>query len=188
MTYCTVDEIKEELDIQDEDKDNLIASYIEQVKEYIDIQCNRKFDTVSETRYFDGSSSPFFIDDLSNLDGGSDGIFLDEDGDGVWEETMATTDYILYPLNTTPKTKIEISNDSDYSSFALGVKKGVKITAAWGPIPKPIKMASIIMVSELFEQRKARGFKSERLGDYSYQIMEESAANKMIAPFRKKVL
>ena len=156
MGYCTLDEVKSELNISDESNDDMLQGMIEQAKEFIDDFCERQFDTTAETRYFDGAGSLLWIDDLTSISGGSDGIFLDEDGDATYEETMASTDYILYPLNTTPKTHAKISPDSDYGGFASGVKKGVKIIATWGygsTVAKPIRRASIIQVCRWWKRK-----------------------------------
>ncbi len=154
MNYATLDEIKAELDITSEDKDDLLQANIAQASRFIDLECEREFSPTVETRYFDGGASFLFIDDvvsISNLE-------LDEDADGVVDATMSTTDYILYPLNKTPKTRLEISNNSDYGGFASGVKQGVKITATWGygaTIPEVIKRATIIQVCRWFKRRES---------------------------------
>jgi len=153
--YCTVEEIKGELDITTDEYDALISGWVGTAKELIDKYCKRAFDTVTATaRYFDGGAI-LFIDDLVSID--ASGFKLDQDGDGVYESTLATTDYELYPLNTTPKTLIKISSNSNYGGFATGIKKGVQITGTWGyssSIPEPIKGAAIIQVVCWFQRRK----------------------------------
>ena len=157
MDYATLDEVKSKLEITSEDYDDMLQGMIGQAKEFIDKLHNREFDTTAETRYFDGAGTILFIDDLASINGGSDGIFLDEDGDGTHLTTaMASTDYILYPLNKTPKTLIKISPNSNYSGFASGIKRGVKIVATWGygsTIPKPIRRASIIQTCRWFKRK-----------------------------------
>jgi hypothetical protein len=95
----------------------------------IDRYTGRSFGVKSETRYFDGALH-LWIDDLLSIN--ASGLKTDEDGDATYENTLATTDYILYPLNKYPKYKIELSNDSNYGSFASGVKQGVQIAGVWG--------------------------------------------------------
>jgi len=156
--YCSLDEIKDELDIEGDEKDNILVRLLVGVKEFIDDLCKRKFDTVNETRYFDGANSLLFIDDLVSIAGTSDGIFLDGDGDGTFDTTAMTVneDYILYPLNKTPKTMALLSSNSDYGGFAGGVKRGVKIVAMWGyssAVPEPIKRASIIQVCRWYKRK-----------------------------------
>lgn len=153
--YCTLDEVKSELNITSEDYDDMLQGMIEQAKEFIDGFCNREFDTVTATaRCFDGAGTILFIDDLISID--ASGFKLDLDGDGNYESILATTDYELYPLNTTPKTHIKISSNSNYGGFASGIKKGVEITGTWGyasTIPKPIRRASIIQVCRWFKRK-----------------------------------
>jgi len=156
--YCSLDEIKDELDIEGDEKDNILVRLLVGVKEFIDDLCKRKFDTVNETRYFDGASSLLFIDDLVSIAGTSDGIFLDGDGDGTFDTTAMTVneDYILYPLNKTPKTLAKLAPNSDYGGFAGGVKRGVKIVAMWGyssAVPEPIKRASVIQVCRWYKRK-----------------------------------
>ncbi|MBA7602022.1 hypothetical protein ES703_09107 [subsurface metagenome] len=155
--YCTLDEVKSELDITSEENDDMLQGMIGQAKEFIDNFCDRQFDTIAATRYFDGAGPLLFIDDLTSISGGSDGIFLDEDGDGTFATTaMTATDYILYPLNDTPKTIARISPNSNYSGFASGIKKGVKIVATWGygsTVPELIRRASIIQVCRWFKRK-----------------------------------
>ncbi len=141
--YCTVDEIKTELSIDNNDRDDVITTIIASVKTMIDNYCDRAFDTTSATRYYDGSESPLYIDDLVTLTT----IKLDRDGDGTYETTLATTDYILYPLNSTPKTRIAVSNNGDYGDFASGILKGVEIAGTWGyaaSVPDDVKRAAVI--------------------------------------------
>lgn len=152
--YCTLDEIKAELDITSEDKDDVIQTDIEAASEFIDKEVpDREFTATTGIRYFDGGATVLFIDDAVSISK----LELDENADGVVDATMATTDYILYPLNKTPKTRIEISNNSDYSGFASGVKQGAKVTGSWGyaaSVPKIVKRATIIQVCRWFKRRE----------------------------------
>ncbi|MDY6957623.1 MAG: hypothetical protein SVK08_00565 [Halobacteriota archaeon] len=90
--------------------------------------CDRYFYARTQTRYFDGAGSTLYIDDLLSVTT----LKTDEDGDGTYENTFAATDYLLYPLNGFPYTRIKLSHDSDYGSFAAGIKKGVEIAGLWG--------------------------------------------------------
>lgn len=160
--YCTLEEIKSTLDIQLDKNNSLIMSMIESASDLIDHWCDRHFDSRSETRYFDGASTILFIDDLISITT----LKIDEDGDSTYESTLAATDYVLYPLNTTPKTWIEISSNSDYGSFASGIKKGVEIAGSWGygsTVPGRVNMATVIQVCRWFK-RKDSGFATGVIG------------------------
>lgn len=74
----------------------------------------------------------------------------DEDGDGVFEVTWtALTDYILYPLNNTPKLEIRVNASAGRYTFPLGQRR-VEIVGSWGEattVPEPIAEAVDLQVS-----------------------------------------
>lgn len=152
--YCTLAEVKAQLDIEDDKSDAMLQSNISQVKVFIDKLAMRQFDAVAETRYFDGADKVLFLDDLSKS---PTSIKLDLDGDGVYEVTLAATDYMLYPLNTWPKSMAKIGTLGSYSNFALGVNKGVEIAGTFGypSVPEPIREAAIIQVCRWFKRRES---------------------------------
>ena len=100
---------------------------LEAASRYLDKRCERQFFAWNGAKYYDGASV-LFTDDLLSVTT----FKLDEDGDGTFEETLLPADYLLYPLNSYPKSWAEISSNSNYSSFASGTKKGVEITGLWG--------------------------------------------------------
>jgi len=132
-TYTTISDIKGILGITATTDDTVIRKIAEAASRSIDRYTNRFFHTLTETKYFDGANILWLPDLLSITT-----LKTDEDGDATFENTFATTDYIKYgvgledSLNTFPYIKLEISEDSDYSSFASGVKKGVEIAGIWG--------------------------------------------------------
>uniref|UniRef100_A0A6H1ZQK8 Putative head tail connector protein n=1 Tax=viral metagenome TaxID=1070528 RepID=A0A6H1ZQK8_9ZZZZ len=101
---------------------------LEAASRYLDKRCERFFYCWEGIRYYDGATRLMDIDDILGITT----LKLDEDGDGIYESTMAITDYVLYPLNRYPKSWIEIGNNGDYGSFASGTKKGVEITGVFG--------------------------------------------------------
>jgi hypothetical protein len=56
----------------------------------------------------------------------------DDNADGTFENTWATTDYALWPFQGPPHEAIEISGFGDYGSFAGGVRRGVEIAGTFG--------------------------------------------------------
>ena len=118
--------VKDSLGITATTNDNRLLALLEAASRIIDNYCDRHFYIESATRYFDGIT-PLQIDDLLSITT----LTTDEDGDATFENTFATTDYILYPLNEYPKTKIELSIDSDYGGFGSS-KKGCSIAGLWG--------------------------------------------------------
>ena len=133
--YASIADLKGILGITSTTDDTVMRKILEASSRSIDSYCNRTFVTQTATKYFDGAVK-LWLPDLLSIN--ASGLKTDEDGDGTFENTFATTDYILYgagledSLNTYPKTRLEISYDSDYGSFASGVKKGVEIAGIWG--------------------------------------------------------
>ena len=131
--YASIADVKGVLGITATTDDTVIRKIVEAASRSIDQHFNRTFVTQSATKYFDGAVKLWLPDLLSITT-----LKTDEDGDATFENTLATTDYIKYgvglenSLNTFPYTRLEISENSNYSSFASGVKKGVEIAGIWG--------------------------------------------------------
>lgn len=130
--YATLTQIKSRLGIPTATTtyDSDLLMLLNAASRALDLWCNREFYTMAETRYFNGSSSPLFVDDLLSITASS--FKLDEDGDGTFESTLATTDYILYPLSRHPKTYVKVTTGGNYGGFASGIPKGVEIVGSWG--------------------------------------------------------
>ena len=130
--YATLGMIKSDLSIASATTtyDTRLFDVLEVASRTVDTWCHRKFFGELATRYFPGSGSPLFLDDLLSITASS--FKLDEDGNGTFEVTLATTDYILCPLNGFPKTYVKVAPDGDYGGFAAGQPKGVEIAGLWG--------------------------------------------------------
>jgi hypothetical protein len=129
-TYATIGDIKGVLGITSTTDDTVIRKIAEAASRAIDQYCNRYFYTETATKYFQGSNSPLRLaPDLLSVTT----LKTDEDGDATFENTLTvTTDYLLKPFNTFPKTQIILSDDSNYGSFGSGSKRGVEIAGIWG--------------------------------------------------------
>lgn len=116
--------------------DAALLTAIEGASDTIDSECSRTFQPYTATKYFSptGSSS-------LTLPIGTDLIAIttlktDDDGDGVFETTWATTDYVLLPRNAlvgpapSPYWQIRVAADGDYS-FPVGDDL-VEIVGTWG--------------------------------------------------------
>lgn len=128
--YVSLDRVKEGLGITDTDKDESLLSVIEGISRMIDKYCDRFFYVWEGAKYFDGSADPLYVDDLLSID--TSGLVTDEDGDLDYDNTFEATDFHLLPYNLFPKSRIYLADNSNYSGFGFGVRKGVKITGKWG--------------------------------------------------------
>lgn len=127
--YATLTTLKTRLGISGTGDDTTLRLLLEATSRMIDKWCRRHFYALSATKYEDGIDGRLFLsDDLLSVTT----LKTDEDGNAVYENTFTTADYLLYPLNGSPKTAVALSHDSGYSHFASGVRKGVEIAGLWG--------------------------------------------------------
>jgi len=130
--YASIADLKTALSVTSTTDDVVMRKTIDAASRMIDRYCGRRFYVTSETKYFDGHT-PLWIPDLLAVTT----LKTDDDGDATFENTFATTDYLLYgpgeedALNKYPRIRIELSTDSDYGSFGAG-KKSVEIVGTWG--------------------------------------------------------
>lgn len=190
--YCSLAEIHSELFTETtdvNDYDDLIESLCDEVEHWIDDTCGRTFKSSLATKYFDGAGGVLFIDDLISV---STSLKLDEDADGTYESTMAASDYILYPLNETPKTYIRVNPSGDYGGFASGVRKGVEIIGTWGygsTVPAPIRRVAKIKVVRLFrghESAYATRIAIPGEGDTSGYTASDKDLLAWLQPYKKR--
>lgn len=72
-------------------------------------------------------------------------------------------------------------------TFDIGVNKvSIQYTAGHDPIPSDITYASNLIAVSLFNQQSHAGFKSERAGDYSYQM--EGGSGSYIPAMASRIL
>ena len=132
-TYATIGDLKGVLGITSTTDDTVMRKMLESASRSIDQYCNRRFYVTSETKTFDGKTA-LWVPDLLSITT----LKTDLGNDGTFENTYATTDYILYgggledSLNVFPRTRIEINPSGNYSGFASGYKVGVQIVGTWG--------------------------------------------------------
>ncbi len=147
-SYITVPDIKDSLGITASTDDKLLLKMAESAAKMVDNYTGRHFNVETATKYYQGANR-VWTDDLLTVST----IKLDEDANASFEATLTSSDYVLYPLNTYPKTYMEVADTSDYGSFAYGVKKGVEIVGTWGyaesssPVLAYAKTASAVGVS-----------------------------------------
>ena len=134
-SYCNIADLKGVLGITATTDDVTIRKIVEASSRSIDQYTNRTFIAYSGTKYFNGARE-LWIPDLLSIN--ASGLKTDDNDDGTYENTWATTDYIEYgigiedTLNTYPRIRLETNPNGDYNSFASGVKKGVQIIGLWG--------------------------------------------------------
>lgn len=181
--YFGLEAFKTELGIDDTADDERFMRHLDAASRIVDRLCRRApgdFSPQTATRTFDvsgewsgrsmttdgmvGYESQFLS---SNL-GPSARLFIppllevttlktDEDADGTFEVTWtATTDYILYPLNTLPKREIQANLFTGSYRFPVG-QQTVQIVGSWGEysaVPYDIAEATLLLANRLRNRSK----------------------------------
>jgi hypothetical protein len=126
--YATLNDLKQLLQVDAGNDEQLLRS-LEAASRQIEKPklTGRYFYCYEGVKYFDGGVKWLPEDVLSITT-----LKLDQDGDAVYESSLLPSDYVLYPLNTYPKTRLETSYQGDYAGFATGIRKGIQITGVFG--------------------------------------------------------
>ena len=158
--YVTLVNVKTALGIplDERDDDFYLEATIESVSRMIDNHTGRRFYAETDTRYYAPISiDEIYTDDILTVTT----LKTDDDDDGTFETTWATTDYHLMPFNAgengRPYTWIETSGHGDYN-FPMGVKKAVQIVGSFGfsaTTPKPIAEACKVQSIRLYKRKDA---------------------------------
>lgn len=159
--YATVEELQAHIDASGDagfdgaDTANMELA-IEAASRWVDDYCGTRFHASTETRYFTADwHDLLYVDDLISVTT----LQTDDDYDGVYETTWATTDYILEPRNAAlrsrPYRQIRVNVNGDYS-FPRNVVDGVKIAGSFGyatAAPAPVKQACILIAHRLWRRK-----------------------------------
>lgn len=158
--YTTLATLKVRLGIADTSDDSVLEAIVESVSRAIDDYCQRQFYAVSQTRYFTARRHDrLLVDDMLSVTT----LKTDEDGDGTYETTWASSDYQLAPYNAQlesvpqPYTVIETSENGDYC-FPVGIRKGVQVAGSWGfssTTPDVVEQACLFQVAHEFRAQPA---------------------------------
>jgi hypothetical protein len=132
-TYASLAQAKAQYSITASTDDAVLLQLLEAVSRGIDKHCGRKFYPNTETRYYNDGALDFadtqrlWVDDLLSVIS----VKFDNDRDGVYENTLAATDYLLWPYNAYPKRAVELDENGTYSLWPDG-RKAIEIAGVWG--------------------------------------------------------
>ena len=185
MEYTTEAKIEQYLQISIDDSISAsVTDWIKWVSAYIDLFTGTTFESAVATKYYDvkESTSQLFIDNCTAI---TSIQLLDVDGD-VEDTLTENSDFWMYPLNDATKNEVRLDPYGLYASFPYIGSKKVKVTGTFGTgatTPPEIEMVATQMVGDIINQStsKARGKKSETLGEYSVTFED---VGKFSVPYR----
>lgn len=159
MSYTTVAEVKAYLGVTGTTDDALIASLIDAACKSIDSYTGRTFESLADaTHKFtigeDTDDDLLFLDaDLCQITS----IITDADADSP--STLATTEYVTQPRNTTPYYALKLLSSSDDSwTYSDDPETGITVTGRWAfslVAPDDIKQAAQRLVGYFYRQKDA---------------------------------
>jgi len=128
-TYAVLQAFKSWLGETGTSEDARLLTALEDASRRIDDHCQRHFYTRTASRYYTAARHPGCLlldDDLLSVAT----LKTDSDGDRVYDETWAVTDYDLEPDNKYPKWRVVVAPHGDYSFPSY--RRGVEIAGLWG--------------------------------------------------------
>jgi hypothetical protein len=154
--YCTTAQVKALLGATETTDDELIGTLITRASALIDSYCRRAFVEASATRYYTPG-----VDNVGLT------LFLDDDllsvttltnGDGT---VITAAQYKLFPLNRSPKNRIQLLESSNYSwTYTTDAEGAISVAGSWGYCtaaarPADVTQAAARLALWLYRQREA---------------------------------
>jgi hypothetical protein len=158
FNYIGLGEVKKALGIAltDTDDDELLSLAIGAACEVVNNYCGRRFNLESATRYYAAEyEDVLYIPDLVSVTT----LKTDEGGDGTFERTWQTTDFLLYPYGSLevdrPYGKITRAPDGDYL-FPTGARL-VQIVGTFGfsEVPEAVRWATLQQAIRFYKRKDA---------------------------------
>lgn len=190
-SYATLDDLKDQFKIGDQEDDAALADALATASREIDRHCERQFNLTTDATarlYRPKWGHLATVDDFHTTAGLV--IETDAGGTGTFSTTWTAVDYELNPLNGIvgseagwPFSRIRAMGGH---RFPVGGRAGLRVTAQWGwaEIPTPVKRACLIIASETFKVKDAP-FGALGMGDYGMvRVKNSPIAMRMLAPYR----
>ena len=159
MSYATLAQFKEALQITDASQDTALQAVLDATDDLIDNFCDQAVGfgrTSSQTRYYTADNLYYCITDpIYSVSS----IATDDDANDTYETTWSATDYILAPknasLDSAPYTEINTSL-AGQRSFPLSLN-GVRVTGifGWPSVPSAVVQAALIQAGAVWSSRSA---------------------------------
>ncbi len=169
-SYVALSELKSALGITSSTDDAFLTLAIGAAETAINDLCGRKFtaDGSASARTYRAQPYLCVTDDVSTLTGLV--VKTDTNGDGTFDQTWASSDYQVEPLNNLVKGRsvnnLRAVGDYLFPVYGDGLAS-VEVTANWGwpAVPDPIEQATLMMASRLYG-RKASPMGVIGVGDF----------------------
>ena len=193
--YSSLVLLKARLRLNDGDDDTGLGNALNAASRGIDGFCRRQFnkaDSPTARRFHPTNRALTIVDDFLTKVGLV--VKLDTDDDGIYETTLAATDYEVEPFNGIvdgesgwPFWKVRLVTGT---FFPKQIRPAVEVTAQWGwnAVPAPVDEAALIVAEEIFKLKDApfgvAGF--SQWGPM--RVRNNPMAKSMLTKYRRKVV
>ena len=153
-----------------------VEAWIDIVESYIDKYTSRNFkaDAVATTKKYEVEGLAENFGTVVKRD-----LFIDDCVEiaelKIDNEVVAVSDYLIYPANELPKTRIVLDDDSGLS-FKVG-QQNIEVKAKWGysvSPPNDIVFVATVLVAGIINYGKGlSSVRSEAIGNYSVTYGDE---------------
>lgn len=162
--YCTIEETRDWIGVDDAALDSLIDSAISAAQSWVDGRVNRRgatrgvflLEPTATARYFDTAfDGSVWVDDIGDLEDFA--VDTDTANNGTWSTSWLTTDYQLLPVNTADPYW-QIVGVGTQTFPRISTRRGlVKVTARWGwpAVPAAVKQACIQKTAQIVSRRNS---------------------------------
>jgi len=153
--------------------DTQLNIWIAAAERFIDQKTGRSFVAETATKKFDGNDkNTLFVPDLLSVTSLT-----------ISDTALTSSEYHLYPANTTPKNWIKLDWGRTASSFEYD-QQNVVIVGSWGyseTAPADIVLAATMLVAATIEISREGGIAiSQSLGSYSVSFEEIVSRNRFL--------
>ena len=177
-------------------EDATMEAAIESASRIIDAHTNRRFysdTTVSARVYYADTPIRCTVDDFSTTSGLI--IKTDTGDNGTYDQTWASTEYILEPINS----EIGGVSGQPYNTIVATIPKlfpvtgrrpRIQVTAKWGwaSVPDTVRQACLVQAARLFRRAQTpEGFAAgESFGAIRVSTKLDPDVQMLLAPFRRQ--
>jgi len=177
-------------------EDATMEAAIESASRIIDAHTNRRFysdTTVSARVYYANTPIRCTVDDFSTTSGLI--IKTDTGDNGTYDQTWASTEYILEPINS----EIGGVSGQPYNTIVATIPKlfpvtgrrpRIQVTAKWGwaSVPDTVRQACLVQAARLFRRAQTpEGFAAgESFGAIRVSTKLDPDVQMLLAPFRRQ--
>lgn len=127
--YCDLPTFKSRIGEASTTYDAALLALVEHISRAVDGYTGRHFYVKSETRYYDGCRGRLLLDqDLVAVTT----LKTDDDDDGVYETSWASTDYNRLPYNAPHTIMLAVRPAGTKAAFNPGQQRAIELAGRWG--------------------------------------------------------